>query len=177
MEPKLQIETVDTKQTIMPEQSLSIVIEEDSYELSDGVRIKTTERRCTKGWRITIESLAFVLGIISLSFATIQPILDINISETKITQYIICVIINVFISFCRIAYNLIACETDTEGIRKCCIILNAIIGFVMFFWQLSILINAYIIAESLTSIFIFSTISTYFIINCWNVWRLRYATP
>ena len=34
-----------------------------------------------------------------------------------------------------------------------------------------ILINA----ESLTSIFIFSTISTYFIINCWNVWRLRYA--
>lgn len=160
----------------MPEQNLSIDVEAGNFEEPDEVRIKTTERRCTKGWRMTIEILAFLLGVITLCFVGLFPVKKEEVGVEKYIQYILCIIINTLLSFIRITYNLIACETDTEGVRKCSIVINAVFGFVLVIWLLKLLIEMYIIPGSYTSVLILSTVSTYFIINCWNVWRLRYAT-
>ena len=161
----------------MPDHSLSIDIEAGQLEEPDEVRIKTTERRCTKGWRMLIETSAFLLGVTTLCFVGLFPVNKDDVGVETYIQYILCIIINTLLSFIRITYNLIACETDTEGVRKCSIVMNAVLGFVFVIWLLKLLIEMYIIENSYTSVLILSSISTYFIINCWNVWRLRYATP
>jgi len=160
----------------MPDHSLSIDVEAEQFKEPDEVRIKTTDRRCTKGGRMTIEILAFLLGVTTLCFVGLFPVKKEEVGVEKYIQYILCIIINTFLSFIRITYNLIACETDTEGVRKCSIVMNAVLGFVFVIWLLKLLIEIYIIPGSYTSVLILSTVSTYFIINCWNVWRLRYAT-
>tara|TARA_Y100000591_G_C21769467_1_gene664773 strand:- start:126 stop:611 length:486 start_codon:yes stop_codon:yes gene_type:complete len=160
----------------MPDHSLSIDVEANQFEEPDEVRIKTTERRCTKGWRMIIETLAFLLGITTLCFIGLFPVNKDDVGVEKYIQYILCIIINTLLSFIRITYNLIACETDTEGVRKCSILMNAVLGFVFVIWLLKLLIEMYIISGSYTSVLILSSVSTYFIINCWNLWRLRYAT-
>ena len=160
----------------MPDHSLSIDVEAEQFKEPDEVRIKTTDRRCTKGWRMTIEISAFLLGVTTLCFVGLFPVKKEEVGVEKYIQYILCIIINTFLSFIRITYNLIACETDTEGVRKCSIVMNAVLGFVFVIWLLKLLIEMYIISGSYTSVLILSSVSTYFIINCWNVWRLRYAT-
>ncbi len=138
----------------MPEQSLSIDVEARQFEEPDEVRIKTMDRRCTKGWRMTIETLAFLLSITTLCFVGQFPVSKNDIGIEEYFQYIICIIINTILSFSRIIYNLIACETDTEGVRKCSIVINAIIGFILIIWQLRLLMEIYVISQSYTSILI-----------------------
>ena len=58
----------------MPDHSLSIDIEAGQFEEPDEVRIKTTERRCTKGWRMLIETSAFLLGVTTLCFVGLFPV-------------------------------------------------------------------------------------------------------
>ena len=70
----------------MPEQNLSIDVEAGNFEEPDEVRIKTTERRCTKGWRMTIEILAFLLGVTTLCFVGLFPVKKEEVGVEKYIQ-------------------------------------------------------------------------------------------
>lgn len=155
----------------MPEQDL----EQGNLSPRDAVRIKTTERRCIKACRMTIETFAFLMGIITLCLMGLIPISKETLDIERYIQSIMCIVINLIISFVRILYNLILCDTDREGDRSCCIIINSVIGFCLLIWLLEILISTYV-SYSITSLFTLFILSTYFIINCWNVYRVRYAT-
>jgi hypothetical protein len=150
-------------------------IEQGNLNLRDADRIKTSERRCIKVCRMTIETFAFLIGIITLCLMGIIPISKKTFDREKYIQSIMCIVINLIISFVRITYNLILCNTDREGDRSCFIIINSVIGFCLLIWLLEILISTYVLSYSITSLFILFILSTYFIINCWNVYRVKYA--
>jgi hypothetical protein len=150
-------------------------LEQGNLSLRDADRIKTSERRCIKGCRMTIETFAFIMGIITLCLMGLIPISKKTLDREKYIQSIMCIVINLIISFVRITYNLILCKTDREGDRSCFIIINSVIGFCLLIWMLEILISTYVLSYSITSLFTLFILSTYLIINSWNVYRVRFA--
>lgn len=124
---------------------------------------------------MTIETFAFIMGIITLCLMGLIPISKKTLDREKYIQSIMCIVINLIISFVRITYNLILCKTDREGDRSCFIIINSVIGFCLLIWMLEILISTYVLSYSITSLFTSFILSTYLIINSWNVYRVRFA--
>ena len=78
----------------MPEQDL----EQGNISVRNAVKIKTPERRCIKVCRMTVETTALLLGIVTLCLMGIIPVTTIKINIEKHAQTIMCIVINLTIS-------------------------------------------------------------------------------
>lgn len=144
--------------------------------LSDDMTIiKTPERRCIKLFRTINEIAIIIISVITLIYMGVLPPTGKHKRQSE--EYIevfSCIIINAVISLIRVIYN-VRCKTDTEGERRCFIIINTVLGLCLLFWLIQIVMRLYISFTVITTILQGCSLFTYIILNSCNILRIRHA--
>lgn len=139
--------------------------------------IRTPERRCIKVFRTIIEIVLLINVVITLINMTITSFTEIADYDLNIViELYACLTINAILSLIRVLYNIFKCEMDAEGDRKCFIIINASFGFCLLIWLITISVRFYISWYDYTTILQGISMTTYIILNAFNVLIIKDAT-